>query len=186
MFSTCAGNKLIHSVSVLLFRTKNLPMSVFSALVQSTAGMGRLSNWREGLQVSGVLAYRKAWSKVLITVQQAEDHNLPEYTYECQQSPYHCSSTAGSGCSKASQYLEQLWKLQGCQMYPDDTLPSVPQFRISSSPLHIIFVHKRRWIQTLLSEVLQIAAWTHLTKEKSDKLYGNSVLMFGIPLCHLH
>jgi hypothetical protein len=56
-------------------------------------------------------------------------------------------------------------------MYSDDTLPSVPHFRISSSPLHI-FVHKRSWIQTLPSEVLQLTAWTHLTMEKSDKVYG--------------
>jgi hypothetical protein len=71
-------------------------------------------------------------------------------------------------------------------MYSDDTLPSVPHFRISSSPLYIIFVHKRIWIQTLPSEVLQITASTHLTMEKSDKLYGDSVLMFGIPLCYPH
>lgn len=171
MFSTCADNyKLIQSVSVLLFRTQNLQMSVFSALVQPTEGMDRRSNWREGLQVSGILADRKARSKVLITVQQAEDHSLPEYKYECQKSPCHCSSAAGSGCSKASQNLEQLWKLQGCQMYSDGTLPSMPHFRISSSPLHIIFVHKRRWIQRIPSEVLQITSWTHLTTDKSDKL----------------
>lgn len=182
MFSTCAGNnKLIQSVSVLLLRTQNLHISVFSVIVQPTAGMDRLSNWREGLQVSGVLADRKARSKVLITVQQAEDHSLPEYKYECQQSPYHCSSAAGSGVQKPP----NIWRNCGSCKGAKCTLLSAPHFRISSSPLHI-FVHKRRWTQTLPSEVLQITAWTHLTMEKSDKLYWNSILMSGIPLWFLH
>jgi hypothetical protein len=85
----------------------------------------------------------------------------------------------------AVQELPNIWSnsgsSKGAKMHSDDTPPSVPHFRTSSFPLHI-FVHKRRWIQTLPSGVLQITAWTHLTMEKSDKLYGNSILMFGIPL----